>query len=439
MPDLLVADVCEALRAYARPRRVRLQRHDASRARPTAIRPPITSRRSVATARRASIDDVLVNDTPVSDERAAAYAHAGRAPSRSTTIGWSELGVHVVHAPSPRAATSSATTRRAWPRRLCAWRADGRVVRSRKTSSASSTPSCRRLTIAAARSSRASVRRRHVRDRRPVAGTRCARRSALPATARRALGLLQAASPPTPSCARSDSPSRPALRSRAGRRRPASATADRGRRADESLQVQWRVPRRIVDQAAAAWSRSCAACSSAAGRSRRPARRCTPSSRSKTRILPRTWSACWGARASPSGPRCASATSPATPSAANPPPICWPGWARTTPVCAGKNRRCSGRVRERANRLANCDEANARRAAEAGRRQVDDARLLQSSRAWPALAPGLRSAAELRLRHPYLSLQELAVLARPPVSKSWLNHRFRRLHELADEARALGR
>jgi cell division protein WhiA len=98
-----------------------------------------------------------------------------------------------------------------------------------------------------------------------------------------------------------------------------------------------------------------------------------------------------------------------------------------------------GRVREGANRLANCDEANARRAAEAGRRQVDDARLLQSSRAWPDMAPGLHSAAELRLRHPYLSLQELAALARPPVSKSWLNHRFRRLHVLADEVRATGR
>ncbi len=92
-----------------------------------------------------------------------------------------------------------------------------------------------------------------------------------------------------------------------------------------------------------------------------------------------------------------------------------------------------GRVRESANRLANCDEANARRAAEAGRRQADAARLLHASERWAQLPAGLRAAAELRLRHPYLSLQELAARARPPLSKSSLNHRFRRLLALAAE------
>ena len=44
-----------------------------------------------------------------------------------------------------------------------------------------------------------------------------------------------------------------------------------------------------------------------------------------------------------------------------------------------------GRVRESANRLANCDEANARRAAEAGRRQVEAARRLMASDRWATL------------------------------------------------------
>jgi DNA-binding protein WhiA len=90
-----------------------------------------------------------------------------------------------------------------------------------------------------------------------------------------------------------------------------------------------------------------------------------------------------------------------------------------------------GTVREGANRLANCDEANARRAAAAAERQAGDARRLMASSSWAALPDSLREVAELRLRYPYLSLQELAGRASPPLSKSALNHRVRRLAALA--------
>jgi cell division protein WhiA len=92
-----------------------------------------------------------------------------------------------------------------------------------------------------------------------------------------------------------------------------------------------------------------------------------------------------------------------------------------------------GTVRESANRLANCDEANARRAASAAERQAATARRLMASSAWAVLPDSLREVAELRLRYPYLSLQELAGRAHPPLSKSALNHRLRRLAALADE------
>lgn len=91
-----------------------------------------------------------------------------------------------------------------------------------------------------------------------------------------------------------------------------------------------------------------------------------------------------------------------------------------------------GRVRETANRLANCDEANARRAADAARRQTRAARRLRADpRLWRGLPPALRAAAELRLRYPYLSLAELAGRAAPTLTKSSLDHRFRRLVDLA--------
>ncbi len=90
-----------------------------------------------------------------------------------------------------------------------------------------------------------------------------------------------------------------------------------------------------------------------------------------------------------------------------------------------------GTVRESANRLANCDEANARRAAAAAERQAAAARALMASAEWASAPRSLRDAAELRLRYPYLSLQELAGRANPPVTKSAMNHRLRRLLALA--------
>lgn len=90
-----------------------------------------------------------------------------------------------------------------------------------------------------------------------------------------------------------------------------------------------------------------------------------------------------------------------------------------------------GEMRGRANRLANCDEANARRAAAAGEHQAAAARRVMASSAWDSLPASVRQAAELRLEYPYLNLTELAAASDPPLTKSALNHRLRRLAVLA--------
>jgi len=90
-----------------------------------------------------------------------------------------------------------------------------------------------------------------------------------------------------------------------------------------------------------------------------------------------------------------------------------------------------GEMREQANRLANCDEANARRAAAGGERQAAAARRLMASSVWEGLPSATRQAAELRAEYPYLSLSELAAVAEPPLTRSALNHRLRRLAALA--------
>ncbi|HET6495968.1 MAG TPA: DNA-binding protein WhiA [Thermoleophilia bacterium] len=92
-----------------------------------------------------------------------------------------------------------------------------------------------------------------------------------------------------------------------------------------------------------------------------------------------------------------------------------------------------GDVRQSANRRANCDAANARRSAAAGERQAAAALRLMASPLWATLPVAQRDVAQLRIEYPYLTLSELAELAEPPLGKSAVNHRLRRLVALADE------
>jgi DNA-binding protein WhiA len=63
-------------------------------------------------------------------------------------------------------------------------------------------------------------------------------------------------------------------------------------------------------------------------------------------------------------------------------------------------------------------------------------RALMASPEWHDLPAQLRQVAELRVEYPYLSLAELAAAADPPLSRSALNHRLRRLAALAGEPAA---
>lgn len=90
-------------------------------------------------------------------------------------------------------------------------------------------------------------------------------------------------------------------------------------------------------------------------------------------------------------------------------------------------------VRARANRLANCDEANSRRASAAAVRQLRAIETLERAGLLAALPPALRDVAELRRTHPYSSLTELSVES-AGLSRSALNHRLRRLVEAAEES-----
>jgi DNA-binding protein WhiA len=90
-------------------------------------------------------------------------------------------------------------------------------------------------------------------------------------------------------------------------------------------------------------------------------------------------------------------------------------------------------VRGEANRLANCDEANARRTARAAMEQRAWAEQVLAVFGDRGLAPALAEIAHLRLSHPDATLEELGRLCRPPITKPAAADRLRRLGRLAEE------
>jgi DNA-binding protein WhiA len=97
-----------------------------------------------------------------------------------------------------------------------------------------------------------------------------------------------------------------------------------------------------------------------------------------------------------------------------------------------QERAVMGFTRARANRLANADHANLVRASRAAHRQLEAIRRLERAGALGDLPERLREIAELRLRHPSLSLRELAARCRPAATKAAAHRRLARVERIAD-------
>lgn len=103
----------------------------------------------------------------------------------------------------------------------------------------------------------------------------------------------------------------------------------------------------------------------------------------------------------------------------------------TETVLALEERAVLASARANANRLANADHANLVRTNRAAQPQLEAARRLRAEGRLARLPPDLREAAALRLRHPTLSLRELAARAEPPASKAAMHRRLHRIEQLA--------
>lgn len=86
------------------------------------------------------------------------------------------------------------------------------------------------------------------------------------------------------------------------------------------------------------------------------------------------------------------------------------------------------------NRRTNCDNANLDKTVEAAQEQIRAIRTLQQHGTLSTLPDKLQATAALRLEYPELTLSELAEMFDPPVSKSCLNHRLRKLLSLSKDS-----
>ncbi len=92
-------------------------------------------------------------------------------------------------------------------------------------------------------------------------------------------------------------------------------------------------------------------------------------------------------------------------------------------------------MRNKANRLRNCDEANINKVVNAAMRQTEDILLLMKHNELECLSPEIQEAAKLRLENPELSLKEIGELLTVPIGRSGVNHRFQKIAAIAKELR----
>ena len=100
-----------------------------------------------------------------------------------------------------------------------------------------------------------------------------------------------------------------------------------------------------------------------------------------------------------------------------------------------ENLRIEKELRGDANRRVNCDTANIQKTLNAAERQLEDIQYLQERYGLQRLSDPLRQMAEVRLEYPEATLAELGEMLDPKVGKSGVNHRLRKLSEIAEEHR----
>ena len=101
-----------------------------------------------------------------------------------------------------------------------------------------------------------------------------------------------------------------------------------------------------------------------------------------------------------------------------------------------ENQRVLKSMRNQVNRMVNCETANLDKSLQASRSQLEVIEKLDRLLGLDNLPSSLGEAAELRLKNPEASLKELGEMLDPPVGKSGMNHRFRKMQRLTKQLEA---
>ena len=100
-----------------------------------------------------------------------------------------------------------------------------------------------------------------------------------------------------------------------------------------------------------------------------------------------------------------------------------------------ENIRILKEMRGNVNRQVNCETANINKTVSAAVKQINDIVFIRDTAGFESLPPGLAQIARARLEKPEATLKELGEDLEPPVGKSGVNHRLRKLCELAERLR----
>lgn len=100
-----------------------------------------------------------------------------------------------------------------------------------------------------------------------------------------------------------------------------------------------------------------------------------------------------------------------------------------------ENLRIVKEMRNSINRRVNCEAANITKTVNAATKQIEDILLIREQYGFEKLPDNLRQMAEVRLEYPEAPLKELGGYLEPAVGKSGVNHRLRKLSEIAEHMR----
>ena len=100
-----------------------------------------------------------------------------------------------------------------------------------------------------------------------------------------------------------------------------------------------------------------------------------------------------------------------------------------------ENVRILKEMRNSVNRKVNCETANLNKTVSAAVKQIEDIKYIRDKAGLSILTEGLEEMAELRLDNPDASLKELGAMLSPTVGKSGVNHRLRKISEIAESLR----